>query len=54
MAASGFVKGREGEDYKGRVTLFVVFSSMVAAMGGLIFRYDIGISGLSLSILSLF
>lgn len=44
MAAGGFVKGTCG-DYEGRVTLFVVLSCMVAAMGGLIFGYDIGISG---------
>lgn len=53
MVGSGFVKkGREGYDYKGRVTLFVILSCMVAAMGGLIFGYDIGISGFSLSMLS--
>lgn len=33
--------------YNGRITAFVVLSCMVAAMGGLIFGYDIGISGLS-------
>ncbi|XP_009628001.1 hexose carrier protein HEX6-like [Nicotiana tomentosiformis] len=31
--------------YNGRITWFVVLSSMVAATGGIIFGYDIGISG---------
>ena len=38
-----------GEYYNGRMTLFVVVSCMIAATGGVIFGYDIGISGLSLS-----
>lgn len=38
---------REERPYNGRITSFVVLSCMVAAMGGLIFGYDIGISGLS-------
>ncbi|CAN6463401.1 unnamed protein product [Victoria cruziana] len=33
------------KQYKGNVTSFVVFTCMVAATGGLIFGYDIGISG---------
>lgn len=37
-------KGK-GEDYSGKMTIYVVLSCMVAAMGGLIFGYDIGISG---------
>ncbi|KAM3320211.1 hexose carrier protein HEX6 [Capsicum chacoense] len=32
-------------NYNGRITWFVVLSSMVAATGGIIFGYDIGISG---------
>ncbi|KAG1354408.1 putative Hexose carrier protein HEX6 [Cocos nucifera] len=31
--------------YNGRVTVFVVLSCMVAASGGLLFGYDLGISG---------
>ncbi|GFZ15170.1 sugar transporter 9 [Actinidia rufa] len=34
-----------GEYYNGRMTLFVVVSCMIAATGGVIFGYDIGISG---------
>ncbi|KAM0923882.1 hypothetical protein ACQ4PT_005286 [Festuca glaucescens] len=33
------------QDYPGRLTLFVFMASLVAATGGLIFGYDIGISG---------
>ena len=35
--------------YNGRMTPYVIFSCAMAAMGGLLFGYDIGISGLSLS-----
>ena len=31
--------------YPGNLTLYVTFTCIVAAMGGLIFGYDIGISG---------
>eukprot|EP01018_Ginkgo_biloba_P005973 Gb_10108 [translate_table: standard] len=33
------------KDYPGRLTMFVLVTSIVAATGGLIFGYDIGISG---------
>ncbi|KAI8564533.1 hypothetical protein RHMOL_Rhmol03G0189100 [Rhododendron molle] len=41
--AIGSDQGAAGE-YNGRMTLFVVLSCMMAAMGGVIFGYDIGIS----------
>lgn len=34
-----------GRDYKGKMTPFVILSCMMAATGGIIFGYDIGISG---------
>lgn len=34
-----------GKRYEGRVTVYVVLVCIVAACGGLIFGYDIGISG---------
>ncbi|MED6126559.1 Hexose carrier protein hex6 [Stylosanthes scabra] len=34
-----------GREYGGRITSFVIMSCMVAATGGIIFGYDIGISG---------
>lgn len=37
--------GGQKSNYSGRITPFVVFSCMMAAMGGVIFGYDIGISG---------
>lgn len=40
----GVAKER-AQQYKGRVTPFVVFACLVAATGGSIFGYDIGISG---------
>ncbi|XP_057951949.1 hexose carrier protein HEX6 [Malania oleifera] len=39
---SGITGSRE---YKGRITSFVILSCMMAAMGGVLFGYDIGISG---------
>ncbi|XP_022871929.1 hexose carrier protein HEX6-like [Olea europaea var. sylvestris] len=35
----------EGGQYNGKITWFVLLSSLVAATGGIIFGYDIGISG---------
>ncbi|RZC86723.1 hypothetical protein C5167_030071 [Papaver somniferum] len=44
--AGGFVEsGDVSKQYNGRVTLFVILSCMVAGLGGVLFGYDIGISG---------
>ncbi|XP_059623509.1 sugar carrier protein C-like [Cornus florida] len=44
--AGGFVPGPgNGKEYPGNLTLYVTVTCIVAAMGGLIFGYDIGISG---------
>ncbi|KAH7836827.1 hypothetical protein Vadar_006150 [Vaccinium darrowii] len=46
MPAGGFGPGPgTGKAYPGNLTLYVTVTCMVAAMGGLIFGYDIGISG---------
>lgn len=45
MAGGGFVSQNGGKSYEGGVTAFVIMTCLVAAMGGLIFGYDIGISG---------
>ncbi|KAL8492957.1 hypothetical protein ACS0TY_024239 [Phlomoides rotata] len=44
MGPSGVSKER-AEEYKGRVTAYVVIACLVAAIGGSLFGYDIGISG---------
>ncbi|KAK1286673.1 Hexose carrier protein HEX6 [Acorus calamus] len=44
MAASIFTTTNSGGPYNGRITSFVVLSCVMAAMGGVIFGYDIGIS----------
>ncbi|CAB4271200.1 unnamed protein product [Prunus armeniaca] len=46
MAAAelGIITSKD-EHYNGKMTLLVVLSCMVAAMGGIIYGYDIGISG---------
>ncbi|KAI3800345.1 hypothetical protein L1987_28435 [Smallanthus sonchifolius] len=46
MAGGGFPTAPGGDKaYPGNLTLYVTFTCVVAAMGGLIFGYDIGISG---------
>lgn len=44
LAPAGVAKERAGQ-YQGRVTSYVIISCIVAAIGGSIFGYDIGISG---------
>lgn len=45
--AGGFAGGGSGGgDYEGKVTSFVIMTCLVAATGGLLFGYDIGISGI--------
>lgn len=43
--AAGFAISSKTEGYNGGTTVCVLLSCIVAAMGGLIFGYDIGISG---------
>lgn len=45
MAGGGFVSQAGGKAYPGNLTPYVLATCIVAAMGGLIFGYDIGISG---------
>ncbi|OVA10702.1 Sugar/inositol transporter [Macleaya cordata] len=45
MAGGGFASQGETKDYGGKITMFVLMTCMVAATGGLIFGYDLGISG---------
>ncbi|KAH7662333.1 Sugar/inositol transporter protein [Dioscorea alata] len=45
MAGGAIVNTAGGKDYPGKMTLFVFLTCLVAATGGLIFGYDIGISG---------
>ncbi|XVE71585.1 hypothetical protein DITRI_Ditri10aG0163300 [Diplodiscus trichospermus] len=44
LAPTGVAKER-AELYHGRLTLYVIIACIVAAVGGSIFGYDIGISG---------
>ena len=50
MAGGMAAKASRGKDYPGNMTLFVFLACLVAATGGLIFGYDLGISGNMLSI----
>lgn len=46
-AVEGALSGEGIKEYPGKLTPFVTVTCIVAAMGGLIFGYDIGISGTS-------
>ncbi|KAI4328610.1 hypothetical protein L6164_020948 [Bauhinia variegata] len=45
MAAGGFVDQGGSRQYEGKVTVYVLITCFVAAMGGLLFGYDLGITG---------
>ena len=45
MPAVGGIGPGSGKEYPGNLTPFVTITCIIAAMGGLIFGYDIGISG---------
>lgn len=47
FAAVGPATAASGVEYSGRVTPFLVLSCVVAGSGGLLFGYDLGISGSS-------
>ncbi|XP_027364824.1 sugar transport protein 10-like [Abrus precatorius] len=45
MAGGTFVASTNGRQHEGKVTVFVLVTCFVAAMGGLLFGYDLGITG---------
>ena len=45
MAGGVVVNSGGGKDYPGKLTMFVLLACIVAATGGIVFGYDIGISG---------
>lgn len=45
MAGGSYVNQGQVKHYEGRVTPFVLVTCFVAAMGGLLFGYDLGITG---------
>lgn len=45
---TGVVDQERAELYKGKVTWYVIIACIVAATGGSLFGYDVGISGSSL------
>lgn len=54
MAGGGVVNTGKGKEYPGQLTLFVFLTCIVAATGGLIFGYDIGISGVTSVLVAVF
>ena len=53
MPAVGIAVGGSKKEYPCNLTLYVTLTCVVAAMGGLIFGYDIGISGTDSSVMVL-
>lgn len=51
FTSDGVTKER-AQQYKGRVTPYVIIACIVAATGGSLFGYDVGISGSSINITS--
>jgi hypothetical protein len=45
MAGGAFAPTSSGKEYPGKFTFRVFFTCLFAATGGLIFGYDLGISG---------
>jgi hypothetical protein len=45
MAGGAFAPTSGGKEYPGKFTFRVFFTCLFAATGGLIFGYDLGISG---------
>lgn len=49
MAGGGFsaapAAGARAADYEGKITIYVIMTCIIAASGGLMFGYDVGISG---------
>ena len=48
MAGGGFVAPSSGVVFEAKITPIVIISCILAATGGLMFGYDVGISGLFL------
>lgn len=47
--AGGIISSNNAKEYPGKVTAFMRLSGIMAAACGLMFGYDIGISGMNLS-----
>lgn len=45
MAGGGFGTGTGGGDFEAKITPLVIISCILASSGGLMFGYDVGISG---------
>jgi hypothetical protein len=45
MAGGGMVTAGEVKHFEGKATVYVVLTCILAACGGLMFGYDVGISG---------
>lgn len=45
MPAGGFAAPSAGGDFEAKITPIVIISCIMAATGGLMFGYDVGVSG---------
>lgn len=46
MAGGGMVASRGGTEFEAKITPIVIISCIMAATGGLMFGYDVGVSGI--------
>jgi hypothetical protein len=45
MAGGSFATSAGGNDFEAKITPIVIISCIMAATGGLMFGYDVGVSG---------
>lgn len=45
MPAGGFAVASAGTEFEAKITPIVIISCIMAATGGLMFGYDVGVSG---------
>jgi hypothetical protein len=54
MAGGSFATSAGGNDFEAKITPIVIISCIMAATGGLMFGYDVGVSGALFFFFSIF
>lgn len=54
MAGGALPGGGAMKDYPGKMTAYVIFTCFIGATGGLIFGYDLGVSGIKKKLFVIF
>jgi hypothetical protein len=50
MTGGGFATSANGVEFEAKITPIVIISCIMAATGGLMFGYDVGVSGKNINI----